>query len=249
MSNIDELVEDAVNKAIDRAKSVWDSKGKKIFESALTKEALEKYIIKTRIPGYSVVVKDSVAVDDFIAFVVDMRRSSKYLIGIGNEQISGFKHLFFETSVLLAALDVVIDYYKGCITEYLGDGALAIFTCKYKYDIIYSLCAALYILVKLRNFINGRLSIYNYGNISLGIGIAYSKAFVTEIGSENFSQVKVFGENVFCASKLSKGWNSILISKKLFDKIIHYDIGNKFCPEYNITFQKIDNNSYELLAV
>lgn len=59
---------------------------------------------------------------------------------------------------------------------------------------------------------------YDLPDLSIGIGIAYSKAIVTLVGMENQYHSKAIGECVYRASKLSNASNEILYdtSIKLF---------------------------------
>jgi class 3 adenylate cyclase len=56
---------------------------------------------------------------------------------------------------------------------------------------------------------------YNLPALRIGIGLAYSKALVTIIGTEDNLHAKAMGECVYRASKLSNGSNEIIIDEKL----------------------------------
>ncbi len=178
--------------------------------------------IASEIPGYPLVDPIDSQVDLFIAMVVDMRDSSKHLL----EAISGrvtrvnqLQRVFYETSALLPASAKAISYEQGRVTEYLGDGVLALFLVqerKIDKAIYAAHRAAQSCVAEVRDLVNQQLSSrYNLPEIDIGVGLSMSKAIVTLVGTTQYQQPKVIGECVYRATKLSGGKNEITVDDSI----------------------------------
>ena len=124
----------AINDSLSRAERHWKRGGNELVEKSGLAKAHSVVILEekepSRIPGHEMVQDDETVIDEFIAFVADMRDSSRHLmceISQKNALASGLERVFYETSALLPALALAVQYEDGNITEYLGDGALALF--------------------------------------------------------------------------------------------------------------------------
>lgn len=205
-----------VNNCLDEAEDTWESVGKLIKAS---ESITESATIPTEIPGYPFIHSGKPKVDDFICLVLDMRDSTKHLMCHISEKtadVSMLKRVYFETSALLPAIAKVITYGKGGVTEYLGDGVLALFRVDDDSVISNSYNTATNCLECLHKVINPILyKRYRLPALSAGIGMARSDAIVTLVGLKQAPQAKVFGECVFRATKLSKGTNEIVVDPRL----------------------------------
>lgn len=197
-----------------RAESIWDNVSGDLLaaKAAYSEQA-------SRLPGHEVVHPHQPSVDDYIAVFVDLRDSSDHLrhyrkVG----QIQTLQRVFYETAVLLPTCAEIAEYHRGRTVEYLGDGALSFFRADLvnrdqSVDSVF--CAARDCLTACDSIINPLLTDHGIPGIVIGVGMAYSRAIITTVGSPAFSQPKAIGECVFYAAKLCKGRNEIHIDKAL----------------------------------
>jgi class 3 adenylate cyclase len=150
-----------------------------------------------------------------------MRSSSEHLKSrrISSEIEYGFQRIYYETSALLPAITVTTSFGAGAVTEYLGDGALVLFSVD-ETDRAESVRSAYRVanncIHDMRTLINEQLRIrYNLPEIALGAGLALSKALVTLVGTGDNLQPKAIGECIWEATKLSGGMNHVHVSEQL----------------------------------
>lgn len=218
-------VQEVVNKSLNEAEHHWKNGGHKIVAMASFKDYLHESFESaedSRIPGHETVRSDETVIDEFIALVADMRNSSRHLMCAVSEKksaVSGLKRVYYETSALLPALALGISYEGGNVTEYLGDGVLALFKVNQnnKNKTIYSSYnAAKHCVNDIRLIVNSVLKErYGLEKINIGVGLSISKCLVTLIGLPNDKHPKAFGECVFRATKLSGGVNTVICDNNL----------------------------------
>jgi class 3 adenylate cyclase len=210
----------AVEDGLDRAEFNWGEVGhllKARFEMA---ESYSMDSADSNIPGYPVVQADRPKVDEFIALVVDMRDSTKRLrTKLNGPKVNGLNRVYYETSALLPAIAVTCGFQDGTVTEYLGDGALVLFGVD-KEDrhesVRRAYRAAKNCINDMRFLINEAIAKrYNLPAISLGAGLAMSKAMVTLVGVHGNYQPKAIGSCVWDATKLSGGTNAVHVSPEI----------------------------------
>lgn len=213
-----------VHDSLDAAECVWGEVGGKIMaKSASVNDALANMSappVPTTIPGHEFIENGKPLVDEFIAFVLDMRESSKHLnCAIADTGASELKRVYYETAAILPACSRIIKKNEGGVTEYLGDGFLAFFrvekdnkakACYYAHD------AARDCIDAVKEIINPILKErYRLPSMHIGVGMAISKAVLTLIGETDFYKPTAFGKCVFYASKLSKGVDEVLVDEGL----------------------------------
>lgn len=214
-----------INSSLNKAEKQWEEGGH-LLKSNLAMDSMNESFIDSaepsKIPGHKIVRDGETVIDEFIAFVADMRDSSQHLmcaISPKNADVSGLQRVHYETSALLPSLAYVINKEGGNVTEYLGDGVLALFQIDpdAKEDAIYaSHRAAKNSIICARDLINEILLMrYNLPKIDLGVGLAVSKTLITLVGLAPDKQPKAFGECVFKATKLSVGKNEVICDKNL----------------------------------
>lgn len=212
-----------VNDSLDRAEADWAG-----VESALmeAKEAValanSRDFVPSNIPGHPLVDSADPKVDEFIALVLDIRDSSRRLmcaISKDKAEVTGLQRLFYETSALLPAASLIIERRNGAVTEYLGDGLLAMFRVKEGEEsarISEAYAAATGSLDLTRELVNPILKDrYRLPELAVGVGLALSKAIVTVVGHGKARQAKAFGECVWRASKLSGGRNEVVVDESI----------------------------------
>lgn len=184
------------------------------METALAKAE----IMPSNIPGHDWVSDDRPLVDTFIAAVVDMRDSSKHLlqaISQKDAKVSQLQRVFYETSALLPAMAQTLKYQQGQVTEYLGDGVLALFRVEpgeEKNTIYKAHWASQDCIGEARTIVNKELARrYSLPPLDLGVGLSCSKAIVTLVGLDGDKHPKAIGECVYRAAKLSKGKNEVYV--------------------------------------
>lgn len=212
------LVEDNLN----RAEQLWRSVGRELIVEAMDGVLKKAEVQPSKIPGHELVSDIEETVDEFIALMADMRGSSTRLVSAISEKkasVSQLQRVYFETSALLPALAKTIEYQGGRVTEYLGDGVLALFrvSTEEQDNTIYSAYwAATNCVSDTRQIVNDALNArYSLPPLKLGVGLAISKTIVTLVGLPGEKHAKVIGECVYRASKLSKGINEVYIDKYL----------------------------------
>jgi len=218
-----EKIKHEVTSALDDAEKVWDEVGEHIFKNAHALfEARAGVEMPTKIPGFPFVEDGKPKVADYIALVLDIRGSTKHLtqaISDKTSNVTQLQRVLYETTAINTAGSLIVTKYNGKITEYLGDGYLALFKVKSKDDkkAVYNannsskLC-----IYSTINIINKILKVrYNLPPLMVGIGMAYSSAIVTLVGHGDNLHPKAIGECVYRASKLSDGNNEVYIDERL----------------------------------
>lgn len=216
-----------INSSLDKAEKQWREGGHLLKANReLSIESMHESVMDSaepsKIPGHEMVRDDETVIDEFIAFVADMRDSSKHLMcamSPKNADVSGLQRVYYETSALLPSLAYAVNKEDGSVTEYLGDGILALFRLdpEDKSEAIYAAHrAAKNAIGDARNIINEILSErYRLPPINLGVGLAVSKALITLVGLAPDKHPKAFGECVFRATKLSGGKNEVVSDENL----------------------------------
>lgn len=207
-----------VNQSLNRAEELWGN----TFDKALIFKEAE--LSRTNIPGHRYLDEKQYASDLFIALMLDMRDSKTHLrqaISARIAKVSQMQRVFYEVSALLPAMAKIIEDENGAVTEYLGDGLLALFQLskipKEQGPIIESTYfASNNCMIALNEVINPILSSrYSLPKIDIGIGIAFSDAIISHFGLKPNTQIKVIGECIYFASNLSKGRNEIIVHENL----------------------------------
>ena len=139
----------------------------------------------------------------FVAMMTDIRKSSDIINGA-----NGLVNMFL--------ISKIVDSHKGTSTEFLGDGVLNLFDTKEGglADALRSSMLASWEILEARNLIlNPLFSTIGLPMINLGIGIDHGITIVTRFGYRNDTDLKAFGNCVYNVSKLSKGFNEIIVSE------------------------------------
>jgi class 3 adenylate cyclase len=213
---------DLVNESLNRAEADWEGVATLLEAKEAVALANSRDFIPSTIPGHPLVDTTEPKVDEFIAFVLDIRDSTQRLMCAISEdkaKVSGLQRLFFETSALLPAASQLVEWKGGAVTEYLGDGLLAMFRVnegQRAERINDAYAAATRSLELVQELVNPILN-YRYGvpALSIGVGLALSKAIVTVVGLGVSRQAKAFGECVWRASKLSGGRNQVIVDESI----------------------------------
>lgn len=210
-----------VDDALDRVERVWSKHGSHFAANSAAVIVEKREVVPSRIPAHPLVDGDRPKVDKFIALVADIRDSSNHLLCAIKEpaRVSMLQRVYYETSALLPALERTISYENGQVTEYLGDGILALFSVDDddKDGSIYkAFYAARHCLVDARNIVNNALRTrYHLPAIDMGIGLSLSDALVSLVGIDGARHPKVIGRCVWQASKLAGGRNEIYVDSVL----------------------------------
>lgn len=216
--NLESKIVEKVNSALDSAEEIWK---KVALELELRKsyEIFSQQTVPSQIPDYPFITEGKPEVANFIAFILDIRNSTKHLICAYSGGPSQLQRVFYETTAINTAGAIVIKHYNGGLTEYLGDGFLALFKINNEKEPVevykaYNAAKSCIdeMLVIVNNIIEER---YKLPKLEIGIGMAYSKAIVTLVGIDDNLHPKAIGECVYRASKLSSGSNQILIDDRL----------------------------------
>lgn len=213
-----------VNYSLDVAEEHWNNGGPQLItkSSILLDHASDARfeVEPSKIPGHALVQEDKTIIDEFIAFVADMRGSSTHLSCAISEKISkvtGLQRVYFETSALLPAIAQTVKYEEGSVTEYLGDGILALYQVdpKDRSRAIYAAHrAAKNAISDTRDLVNFALNKrYSLPPLDIGVGLAISKSLVTLVGLDGEKHPKAIGECIYRATKLSGGKNQVLIDE------------------------------------
>lgn len=204
-------------KELEKAESIWNDVKDDILEKGVRNfSALNESYTPSEIPGFPLLKNGEGKVGKFVAMVLDIRNSTEHLLqAIKNEKgVSQLQRVFYETTAINTIGLITVNENSGAITEFLGDGFLAIFNAENNSDVYKPKKAAEECLRILKNIINPVLKErYDLPELTVGIGLAYSKAIVTVIGFNEDLFPKAIGECIYRASKLSNGKNEILYDK------------------------------------
>lgn len=210
------------NRTLDRCEKQWDNT---IGNDQILMKALsEAFATRTNIPGHPFLGETHYKSDCFVAYMLDMRDSTQHLrqrISPDRAKVSQMKRVFFEVSVLLTAMGKIVSDHEGAVTEYLGDGLLALLQLprepKDQEPILYNaMTAARTCMEALSQIVNPVLfQRYSLPPLEIGIGLAFSDAIISHFGPYPNTQVKVVGECIYFASECSKGRNEIIVHENL----------------------------------
>lgn len=210
----------AREKMID-AESKWGRVKEKMVTAAFAEDRGEIAKAQTPIPGYEELEEGErqVHVDDFVILVADMRKSTKHLLNnfaAAKKGATELKRVFIETSILLPCLAKVIHFGDGRVTEYLGDGLLAIYRVpegEASKMVVHAHTTAEKCIEAVDSIINPLIKEeYNLPPLEIGIGIARGPGAVNWVGIPGFMAAKVFSQAIFYASKCACGVNEILLA-------------------------------------
>ncbi|MCY0965474.1 hypothetical protein [Parathalassolituus penaei] len=217
-----------VNNSLNKAERHWSNGGILLAKSeGISMESFNKSLDSepSKIPGHSIVQDEETVIDEFVAFVADMRNSTQHLmceLSSKRAKASRLQRVYYETSALLPAIAKTVNFEGGNVTEYLGDGILALFRFNPNNpsESIYAAHdAAINVIGDTRNIVNEILrERYLLPDIDIGVGLAHSKTLVTLVGLEGEKHPKAFGECIFRATKLSGGKNEILADENVKNK-------------------------------
>lgn len=210
---------DGLQRAIDNWKQVGHLLRKAMILDSISNEAYAS--TESNIPGHPFIEEGRPEVDEFVALVIDMRKSSDRLKS--REQFpglqDGFHRVYYETSALLPALAKTALQKGGHVTEYLGDGVLILFKVNVENrveTVRKAYRAAANCIETCRDIVNNLLfEHFNLPPLHIGAGLSMSQALVTLVGIPGNMQPKAIGQCVWEASKLSDGYNKVHIAKTL----------------------------------
>jgi len=204
-------------KELEKAESIWNDVKNDILEKGVRNfSALNESYTPSDIPGFPLLKNGEGKVGKFIAMVLDIRNSTEHLLQANKNKkgVSQLQRVFYETTAINTIGLITVNKNSGTITEFLGDGFLAIFSAEDNLDVYKPKKAAEECLRLLKDIINPVLNErYDLPELTVGIGLAYSKAIVTVIGFNEDLFPKAIGECIYRASKLSNGKNEILYDK------------------------------------
>lgn len=221
-----QLIKTIIKRSLDIAEKHWEGGGYILNEETIRIDSISLESHKSEpsnIPSHPIVHDTETVIDEFIALVVDIRESSSHLmqdISSSISKVTRLERVYYEISALLPAVEQTIKFSKGSVTEYLGDGLLALFkvdeddkhiTIKEAYSVSKNIMSVTLPIVN--DVVENR---YGLPPLEIGIGLSMSRALVTLIGvPEHKKHPKVFGQCVFYATKLSKGKNEIFADEWL----------------------------------
>ena len=214
-----EKIRKTINSELDRAENIWNDVESEILEKSVRIFcSLNESVEPSKIPGFPFVKSGEGKIGDFCAMVLDIRKSTEHLLqAISTEKgVSQLERVLYETTAINTLGLLCVDKYEGAITEFLGDGFLALFETQESKNVYRVRNCAEKCLKYTLDIVNPILKErYDLPDLRIGIGIAYSKAIVTLIGMENQYHPKAIGECVYRASKLSNGSDEILYDKSI----------------------------------
>jgi adenylate cyclase len=161
---------------------------------------------------------------EFVVSMTDIRKSTEII----NDK-NGVVKMFLIFYVYAGVVAKIVDSYQGTSTEFLGDGVLNLFdTENSSLDQAFrnSMQSSWDIMDARQYILNPFFRSNGLPEIDLGIGIDHGMTIVTKFGYRNDTDLKAFGKCVYNASKLSKGFNEILVSDQSKQKWPYGEGGN-----------------------
>lgn len=161
----------------------------------------------------------SYAKENYAVLFVDMRDSTTRAQEVGAEKT------FLTMHVFLTALLEVIKYYHGKVIDIMGDGLMVFWGGEEarrkdgmtKTEAVRHAgnCGRAMLTVRT-DVINRIVEEKELGKkINIGVGIAFDSVVVTKIGIPGSYDVKAFGDCINVASKYSKTYNRVKVTKKV----------------------------------
>jgi hypothetical protein len=221
MSISDKEVRQAINFQLDKAEANYSKVRTQLFAEGLDllKAELSANKIDTNIPGFNTIEENKPEVAKFIALVLDIRGSTHHLLQTIKAKATQLERVLYETTAINTMGLLLVNEYKGSITEFLGDGFLALFKIE---DLktpneVYNAhkCAKNCLRINSEIITEILKDRYSLPALDIGIGLAYSPAIVTVIGFNDNMHPKAIGECVYRASKISKEYNAIRVDSAL----------------------------------
>ena len=211
------LLNDVIRAALDSAEKVWGEYGTLLEKAADIGISAHVDSVPSYIPGHPLVHEGRTTIGKFIALVADMRNSSEHLLVRRSGHKTELERVYYETSALLPALAWQIKEEGGSVTEYLGDGLLALFDATELQDSIYKAYrAGMGCVTTVREAVNSELyNRYRVPSLDLGVGLGYSQCVVHLVGLEGERHPKAIGKCVYYATKLSAGINEVIVDNAL----------------------------------
>lgn len=210
----DKEIKNIVLIELEKAENIWNDVKDEFLEKGVRNfTELNESFTPSDIPGFPLLKNGEGKVGKFIAMVLDIRNSSNHLLQAirNNTGVSQLERVFYETTAINTIGLIMVNKNSGAITEFLGDGFLAIFPAEERTDVHKPKKAAEECLRIIKEIINPLIKEkYDLPELSVGIGLAYSKAIVTVIGFGKDLFPKAIGECIYRASKLSTEKNEIL---------------------------------------
>jgi len=214
-------LKEQINISLDKSQEIWNQVGN-LFLAEAENRTFTKAETNTLIPGHPTLTEDKAEVSDFVALVLDMRNSTEHLLQRISDKVasaSQLERVLYETTAINTAGSIIVNSNGGRITEFLGDGYLALFRVEntsapievYSAHRTANECLTLALPI-INKILHER---YGLPALQIGIGMAFSKAIVTLVGHGDKLHPKAIGECVYRASKLSDGVNKITIDNAL----------------------------------
>jgi hypothetical protein len=234
-----------VDSELNRAEKIWERSREKMLAKAILalESRMDSLSVPTNIPGHPTIDPSEPPVDWFIAFVLDMRDSTNHMLQAISEKdadVSELERIFYETSALLPAAAEVVRSYDGKVTEYLGDGLLALFRATEDKEQRDKACyqsrrAAQFAVGDMRTIVNDALKArYRLPPLDMGVGMAFSQALVTLVGHPAEPAPKAFGHCVYRATKLADQVNKVHVDERLEEAWPTSTTGTfRFTPHHN----------------
>lgn len=213
-----EVLNNIIHNTLNRCEKLWSNT---LGDETQIRKAM---MAESAIPGCPFLGKNQYKSDLFVCLMLDMRDSTKHLrqaISAKIARVSQMQRVFYEVSALLPAMTKVINDKNGSVTEYLGDGLLALFqlptiSTAQEPILLNVIRAANNCMQALNEIINPILfERYKLPSLEIGIGLSYSDAIISHFGLHPNTQIKVLGECIYLASSLSKERNKIVIHENL----------------------------------
>ena len=218
-------LEEEIKKSFERAQQCWDKTGDyfRMHEMAKAYNNRADDAV-SKIPGYDDLGWTQYDKGSFICLFADMRDSSLRFCQALKGWTPAEKRVLYETFSMQAMFEHIVHENGGTVTEFLGDGCLALFHLpddmkaddkgqKYK-D---AFRASKEIVGQGLTILNGCLGEIKIPDLKLGVGLACSKAIITKVGSKRNNSQKAIGAGIYKASKLSCGENVVIPDKSFTD--------------------------------
>ena len=189
-------------------------------DNSMMKIARKAEVAPSRIPNHPFVSSEHSQLAEYVCLVADMRESSKHLMQAcadSKPTYTQMKRVYFETAALLPALDQTIQFQEGSVTEYLGDGVMALFSVDPEDrapSIRRAYRAAKNCVGDTRSIVNKEIANrYCLPALDLGVGLGFGDGIVQLIGVPSLKHPKLIGPCVYHATKLSAGKNIVLVNE------------------------------------
>jgi hypothetical protein len=123
MTEFESNLKNKIKYELEIAEKIYNGVRAELLVKTITFSRIDENVQETKIPGFKLLKEGKGEVGDFIAFILDIRNSTKNLTQSISSKISKASQLervYYETTAINTCGIELVNKYNGGITEFLG---------------------------------------------------------------------------------------------------------------------------------